>query len=145
MNGTIVVGIDGSAPSTAALRWAVDQAVAQHRTVTAVEVRQPVRLAPGTSYAPAPYGTTVPLGRGEHRLHDTVTAVLAGVRNPPKVAELRLRGEIGVELARVAHDAAMLVLGHQPHGRTTEFLFGHVTGECLRHATVPVVLVPEQT
>ena len=142
---TIVVGLDGSAASAAALRWAVEHAGAEHRTVTAVEVRSPVRLAPGTSYMMAPYGTTPPMERTRSRLHETVTAVreaMPNTPNTPEITELRLRGEPGIELARVARDATMLVLGLNPHGKMTEFLFGHITAECLRHADVPVVLVP---
>jgi nucleotide-binding universal stress UspA family protein len=67
------------------------------------------------------------------------------VPHAPKITELERRGEPGVELAKAAHNAAMLVLGHNPHGRTTEFLFGHVTAECLRDVGVPVVLVPATT
>lgn len=145
MNDTIVVGLDGSAASAAALRWAVERAEAEHRTVTAVEVRSPVRLAPGTSYAPGPYGTAPPLEHLRSRLHETVTAVRDTMPSAPEITERLLSGEPGVELARVARDAAMLVLGHNPHGKTTEFLFGHVTAECLRHAAVPVVLVPAPT
>ncbi|GAB1516711.1 universal stress protein [Actinophytocola sp. KF-1] len=141
MTSTIVVGVDGSPASATALRWAVDRAVAEHRTVTAVEVRVPVRLGPGTSYAPAPYGR-IPPERDGDIVHDTVAAVQKAVPNAPRIAELRRQGEPGIELARAAQGAAMLVLGHNPHGRTTEFLFGHVTNECLRHADVPVVLVP---
>jgi nucleotide-binding universal stress UspA family protein len=145
MSDTIVVGLDGSAASAAALRWAVEQAGAGHRTVTAVEVRPPVRLAPGTSYMLAPYGTTPPAEHMRSRLHETVAAVreaMPDTPNAPEIKELRLRGDAGIELARVARDATLLVLGHNPHGKTVEFLFGHVTAECLRHADVPVVLVP---
>jgi nucleotide-binding universal stress UspA family protein len=142
MSGTIVVGLDGSVASAAALRWAVDRAVAEHRTVTAVEVQAPTRLAPGTSYAPGPYGTAPPQERMHSRLHETVTAVRDTTFGAPAITELRLRGEPGHELTRVAKDAAMLVLGHNPHGKAAEFLFGQVTAECLRHADVPVVLVP---
>jgi nucleotide-binding universal stress UspA family protein len=145
MSGTIMVGVDGSAASEAALRWAVERATAEHRTVTAVEVRAPVRLMPGTSYAPAPYGLTPPPERAHSTLHDTVTAVRRTVRDAPEITELQPRGEAGTELAHLARNATMLVLGHTPHGRTTEFLFGRVTAECLHHAGVPVVLVPANT
>lgn len=144
MTGTIVVGVDGSPASVMALRWALSRAMAEQRTVVAVEVRVPVHLAPGTSYAPAPYGTTPP-DRRHVTLHDTVAAVRAGVPHAPKIAELQRRGEPGIELARAAHGAAMLVLGYHRHGRATEFLFGRVTSECLRHTEVPVVLVPDST
>ena len=142
MTGTIVVGVDGSPASVKALRWALSRAMAEQRTVTAVEVRVPVQLAPGTSYAPAPYGTTPP-ERHHVTLHDTVAAARAAVTDAPKIVELQRRGEAGIELARAAHGAAMLVLGYHRHGRTTEFLFGRVTNECLRHTDVPVVLVPD--
>jgi nucleotide-binding universal stress UspA family protein len=148
MNDTIVVGLDGSAASAAALRWAVEHAGADHRTVTAVEVQPPARLAPGTSYMLAPYGTTPPPEHTHSLLHETVTAVreaMPDTPNTPEITELRLRGDAGIELARVARNATMLVLGHNPHGKTVEFLFGRVTAECLRHADVPVVLVPAST
>lgn len=142
MTGAIVVGVDGSPASITALRWAIGRAKAEQRMVTAVEVRVPVRLSPGTSYAPAPYGTTPP-DRSHRTLHDTVHAARTAVKDPPRIAELQRRGEPGIELARAAHGAAMLVLGYHRHGRAAEFLFGHVTNECLRHVDVPVVLVPE--
>ncbi|MFI7680146.1 universal stress protein [Actinophytocola sp. NPDC049390] len=141
MTGTIVVGVDGSPASINALHWAVTRAKAEHRTLIAVEVRYPAHLLPGTSYAPAPYGTAPPR-RNASTLHDTVTAVREAEPTAPRITELHRSGEPGVELARAAHGAEMLVLGYNPHGRTTEFLFGRVTNECLRHADVPVVLVP---
>lgn len=142
MTGTIMVGVDGSPASITALRWAVERANAEHRTVTAVEVRYPTRLAPGASYSPAPYGA-IPPERNGSTLHDTVAAVQKAVPGAPSITELQRRGEPGIELARAAHGAAMLVLGHNPHGKAVDLLFGHVTSECLRHADVPVVLVPQ--
>ncbi|MFI7680446.1 universal stress protein [Actinophytocola sp. NPDC049390] len=141
MTGSIVVGVDGSPASVNALRWAVARAEAEHRTVVAVEVRYPAQLLPGTSYAPAPHGMAPPAPHGSV-LHDTVAAVREAGPTAPRITALRRSGAPGIELARAAHGAVMLVLGYNPRGRTTEFLFGRVTNECLRHADVPVVLVP---
>ncbi|HEY7596129.1 MAG TPA: universal stress protein [Actinophytocola sp.] len=139
----IVVGVDGSAASVAALRWAITRAMADHCTITAVEVRPRVHLAPGTSYAIQPYGTAPPAERLHTRLHDTVAATVATVADAPEIVEIQLEGDPGVELARAAADhGGMLVLGYHPHSRVSEFLLGRVTGECLRHARRPVVLVP---
>jgi nucleotide-binding universal stress UspA family protein len=140
--GNIVVGVDGSAASRAALRWAVDRAAADGGTVTAVEVTPPTRLAPGTSYAPAPYGIAPPLPRVVSPLHEIVTAVRNAVSDAPAITELRVRGEVGAELVRAAEQGELLVLGHIPHGRSTEFLFGRVIAECLWRVRCPVVLVP---
>lgn len=142
MNG-IVVGVDGSAASVAALRWAITQARAQRCPVTAVEVRPATRPLPGTSYAIQPYGSAPPVERTRARLHDTVTATVAMLEGAPEIVEMHLEGDPGVELARAAGGAgSTLVLGYTPHNRLTEFLLGRVTGECLRHARCPVVLVP---
>jgi nucleotide-binding universal stress UspA family protein len=142
MNG-FVVGVDGSAASVAALRWAVAQAAAQRCPITAVEVRPAEHPLPGTSYAIQPYGSAPPVERTRTRLHETVAAILATVKNPPHVVELHLQGDAAAELVRVAQEAqATLVLGYTPHSRVTEFLLGRVTGECLRHSRTPVVLVP---
>ena len=141
MTGTIVVGVDGSPASVAALRWAVARATAERRAVTAVEVRSPTQLTPSASYTPTPYGTPP---RHHDTVHDTVDAVRKAVPGAAKITVLERRGEPGIELARAAHGAEMLVLGHQRHGRAAEFLFGHVTHDCLRHVDVPVVLVPVQ-
>ncbi len=139
----IVVGVDGSAASVAALRWAINRAAAEHTTVTAVEVRPSVHLLPGSSYAVQPYGSAPPIERLRSRLHDTVAATVATIPDAPPVTELQLHGDPGAELARTASDSgSMLVLGYRPHSRVTEFLLGRVTGECLRHSRRPVVLVP---
>jgi nucleotide-binding universal stress UspA family protein len=136
----IVVGVDGSAASIAALRWALARATEEKCPVTAVEVHAPVHALPGTSYAVQPHGTAPPVTRT--LLHQTVAMAAAALPDAPEVAEVQLRGEPGVELAKAADGEAMLVLGYRPHSRVTEFLLGRVTGDCLRHARSPVVLVP---
>jgi nucleotide-binding universal stress UspA family protein len=140
-SGNVVVGVDGSDASRAALRWAVERAAADGGTVTAVEVIRPVRLGPGTSYAPAPYGIAPPLSRTPSRLHEFVDAARDAVPGAPTITELQVRGEPGIELTKAAEGGVLLVLGHIPHGRTTEFLFGQVVADCVRHARCPVVLV----
>jgi nucleotide-binding universal stress UspA family protein len=81
----IVVGVDGSPASHAALRWAVRRAALDKATVIAVEVGPHPRLAPGTSYAVSPYGVVPPLERITHpaRLRDAVQAALGSMRDAP--------------------------------------------------------------
>lgn len=136
----IVVGVDGSAASIAALRWALTRAADEKRPITAVEVHEPAHALPGTSYAVQPHGTAPPTTRTW--LHQTVSAVAAALPDAAEVTEVRLHGDPGLELARAGEGEAMLVLGYRPHSRVTEFLLGRVTGDCLRHARCPVVLVP---
>lgn len=143
----IVVGVDGSAESLAALRWAIRRAARDHTTVTAVEVGHRPRLAPGTSYAIQPYGMAPPIERVTHpaRLHTAVDAAVGAMRGAPTVMELHVEGEPGIELTRIAESAAMLVLGHSRRGRLAELVLGGTASECLRTARCPVVLVPADT
>lgn len=142
MNG-IVVGVDGSAASAAALRWAITHARAERCPVRAVEVRPQAHPMPGSSYAVQPYGWAPPVERTRTRLHDTVKAAVAAIEDGLEIVEMQVKGDPGVELARIAHSTgSTLVLGHTPHGRLTEFVFGRVTSECLRRSRQPVVLVP---
>lgn len=138
----IVVGVDGSPASVAALRWSISRARAEGCQVTAVEVHAPPHYLPGTSYSPAPYGTAPPAERQTSRLAATVAAALAAEPEAPEIVELFVEGEPDSELARIANDGRMLVLGRNTHGRISELLLGHVTSGCLRRARWPVVLVP---
>lgn len=140
----IVVGFDGSFASHAALRWAIARAARDNASVTAVEVGRRPRPAPGTSYAIQPYGMAPPIERVSHAsgLRDAVAAARGSTRTTPPVVELHVDGEPGVELARFAESAAMLVLGHTPRGRLAELVLGGTATECLRHARCPVVLIP---
>lgn len=139
----MIVGVDGSVASVAALRWAIAEARVQRCPITAVEVRPPAHPLPGTSYALQPHGSAPPAERTRSRLHETVAATVATVRDAPHIVEMHMLGDPGVELPRVALAAgATLVLGYTPHSGVTEFLLGRVTGECLRQSRLPVVLVP---
>ena len=102
----IVVGYDGSSASHTALRWAINRATRDDATVTAVEVTHPSRLAPGTSYAVQPYGMAPPIERVGRRssLHEAVLAARGSHASTP-VVELRVDGEPGVELTRIAEGA----------------------------------------
>jgi nucleotide-binding universal stress UspA family protein len=146
-SGQIVVGVDGSAESMTALRWAIRHATRNHATVTAVEVSHRPRLAPGTSYAIQPYGMAPPIERIRHstRLHAAVVAARGSMRDAPPVTELHVEGEPGVELTHIAESAAMLVLGHSPRSRLADLILGGTATECLRTARCPVVLVPAHT
>ena len=139
----IVVGFDGSSASHAALRWAISRANRDDATVTAVEVTHPSRLAPGSSYAVQPYGVAPPIERASRRssLHEAIQAA-RGPRVSTPVVEVRVDGEPGVELARIAEGAAMLVLGHTPHTRISQLILGSTGADCLRHARCPVVFIP---
>jgi len=139
----VVVGVDGSAASRAALRWAARQALGDRATVIAVEVYRPAWLAPSLSYAALSYGAARPTGPvvpPEPRMPPMVAALPDDER--AVVTQVHDEGDPAGVLLEHADAASMLVLGHTQHGRLARLLAGSVASDCLRHARCPVVLVP---
>ncbi|TNC24811.1 universal stress protein [Amycolatopsis alkalitolerans] len=144
---TLVVGVDGSPQSEAALRWAITEATPGNDSVRAVLVRARDDLLPGTSYAIQPHGRR-PVARDEDYaalLRATVEKALQGQENPPAVEEIIADGDPGTELIKESAAADLLVVGSHGARLVTELLVGSVATQCVRHAHCPVVVLPSQT
>jgi nucleotide-binding universal stress UspA family protein len=140
----IVVGVDGSAASAAAVRWAVREARLRHATVHLIcAYDDDARLR--APYASSSWTTRL------HQRHAAARAVLdlateaASRRLPPErlISELAKEPPARALLDRAA-DAQMLVLGttrpeRQP-GQPPPAM-GPVARTCLRLAPCPVVVV----
>ncbi|WP_282703524.1 universal stress protein [Streptomyces sp. CC219B] len=138
----IVVGVDGSEASVAALRWAAGQARTLGTPVVAVHAWQPstAGLAP---YAPASGRPTV----AEERLRAAglLASAVAEAIGPHTGADVRAvvaEGPPARVLLQHARGALLLALGRTPHDQGVVPAVGSVSRACLRHATVPVVTVP---
>ena len=135
----IVAGVDGSASSVEALRWAVWQAGLTGGTVDAVIAWQPPAasgLAWGLSVADeTDYGEIA-----AKVLADAVgQAVHAGskARVRPVVAE----GNAAEVLLDAADGADLLVVGCRGHGGFARALLGSVSQHCTHHSRCPVVVI----
>jgi nucleotide-binding universal stress UspA family protein len=138
----LVVGVDGSPESGAALGFAVAEARrrgAVLRVVVAYE--RPVDWA-------AAYGLPAPASAVELRAsvvaqtRRAVDRVLATDPAPPKVEIVTRVGPAAQALVAAAEGADLLVLGHQGRGGYASMLIGSVCLECLVHAPCPVTVVP---
>jgi nucleotide-binding universal stress UspA family protein len=128
--GRIVVGIDASDHSRAALAWAVRHATAVGATVVATAAwHEPVQTSPIGARSHETFRE-----QARSRIHDAINAVGA-VDVVPDVQE----GRAGEVLLDRAAEADLLVLGHTG-GRVAPA--GQVAQQCLRQAPCPVVLVP---
>jgi nucleotide-binding universal stress UspA family protein len=136
----IVVGVDGSDGSKAALRWAVAEARLHQATVLAVQAWEaPVVVATPVGVVP-PFGPvdTALRAAADSLLAEAVAAVPAdGVTVESTVVE----GPAGGVLCEASAAAALLVVGASGHGRVAEALIGSVSHYCTRHAPCPVVVV----
>jgi nucleotide-binding universal stress UspA family protein len=136
-DNVIVVGVDGSAPSREALRWAADQARLIGATLHAVMAWEyPVH------YAWGPMEPYVDWAENAGKvLAETVAHVLGG-DDTITARESVLAGHPAHVLIEAARDARLLVVGSRGHGGFTGALLGSVSQYCAHHATCPVVIVP---
>ncbi|MFE5581124.1 universal stress protein [Kitasatospora sp. NPDC056531] len=132
----IVVGVDGSAPSKAALRWAIGQAVLTGATVHAVAAWE----------YPSLYGWFAPMVDDgfEQTARRTLSAEVNEVVGPERSVEVReslVLGHAAEVLLEAAEDADLLVLGSRGRGTFARTLLGSVSTRCAVHGVCPVVIV----
>lgn len=137
----VVVGVDGSPGSRAALQYALADAArrgAGLRVVAAVQ--QP-------EYWSALYGTTAPrpvpdvVAGVESEVRRFVAEVVAETPDEVPVTVEARAGSPAQVLTRAAEDAAVLVLGHRGRGAIRSAVLGSVGLSCVLHASCPVTVV----
>jgi nucleotide-binding universal stress UspA family protein len=137
----IVVGVDGSDCSKAALRWAMTQARLTDSTVEAVLAWH----APGTSGAG--YGWATAAAANDNNaayaakvLNDTIAEVAGQVPQPVNVLAQALPGHPAEVLLHAAKGATLLVVGSRGRNGFTGMLLGSVSQHCVQHAPCSVVV-----
>jgi len=140
----LVVGVDDSPGSRAALAWALEHARESGRQVVAINVVEP--LVPLDFAGAGFYSTTAvdsrAVRRAAHELLERSVRNVAGSRSVDVQTQVIEGQNPGQVLVRAARDAYMLVVGtHHRHG--LGFLLGSTAASCVRHAICPVMVVPE--
>ncbi|SCK08696.1 universal stress protein [Streptomyces sp. WMMB 322] len=137
MTGTVVVGLDGSAQSRAAARWAASEAVSREAVLDLVHV-----VASGPSAGPAvPAGElgSVP-GQGEMITREADEEL---AERHPRLRMTRrvLTGRPDRLLCELTSGSDLVVLGSRNLDPVAGFLIGSVALRVVAHARCPVVLV----
>lgn len=133
-DGRIVVGVDGSEPARAALRWALGQARLTGAALDAVTAWEYPLFSTGEVLLPP---------------HDPETAArrllgdeVRGARpDGIVVREHVAAGHPAQALVDAASEADLLVVGSRGRGAFTAALLGSVAHYCVQHAPCPVVVV----
>lgn len=139
----VVVGIDGSAESRAALRFALEEGARRDTTVRVVSALLPVQ------YRPEAYGLTGPPDVAELKADLRATArraVADAVAEEPRLACVPVElhevvGRPAVVLVEQARGADLLVVGHRGRGGFTSAMLGSVGLQCVLHAPCAVTVV----
>jgi nucleotide-binding universal stress UspA family protein len=132
----IVVGVDGSAPSKAALAWAARQARLTGAVVEAVIAWD----------VPAITGYPVPVTgvNWEELATEIVTGAIAEIAASAEPLEIRHKvahGNAAQVLLDAAAGADLLVVGSRGHGGFAKALLGSTSQHAVHHATCPVVVI----
>lgn len=165
----IVVGVDGTADSRAALCWAVDQA-----GPTGARVRAVAGWAPAAVLGAGPVIGAEPLAAGalpvagmvpgsagmvpgsdgldggamdaalQDRAGRWLSAAMADLPpDPQRQVDLQVaQGDAATVMLDAAENAELLVIGNAGRGALAGAVTGSVALRCAHHARCPVVLVP---
>jgi nucleotide-binding universal stress UspA family protein len=138
----IVVGIDESPASAAALRWAVDQS---HATGLPLRLVRTWRVSASTSAAiRSGAGEYIEAATADARARATrwvLDTLGADATRVPWTLEVH-EGGAGPVLVDVSHDAQLVVVGTHEHTGLHRAVSGSVSHYVLSHADRPVVAVP---
>jgi nucleotide-binding universal stress UspA family protein len=140
----IVVGVDGSSSSRAALRWAVRQAKLTGASVeTLTAWRAPTLVGLGGQF------TEVDASGGEDgtikaSAESMLRAEIDEVAGPSDGAQIKAQvgeGSAAQLLLNAAEGATMVVVGSRGHGGITGTLLGSVGQTLAQHAPCPVLII----
>jgi nucleotide-binding universal stress UspA family protein len=142
MRNEIVVGLDNSASSKAALNWAAEQANSTGTVLRAVHVLDwPYGLSTVGFPAPLNY-MDVRREEIEDSYREAIVAEFEAVSPALDWILQFASGDAGHILVEQSKDARLLVVGTREHAGLRRLLSSSVSHYCLRHAACPVVAVP---
>lgn len=136
-NAPIVVGVDGTPASDQALRWAMDEATLRNC---------PLHVVHAWTFEPmVDWNETSAqerLRQSEALLEKAVKATLEGRPEQPEIERRSLRGDAAEVLEEASKGAALLVVASHTGHRLRQIVMGSTSMHCVRHASVPVVVIP---
>ena len=135
----IVVGVDGSEESRAALRWAVGQARLTSAIVEAVTVWK----YPSTLGYNAPFSSDDFATWADESLSGCVSDALEEGK-PVDIRKTVVHGDATKALLEAAHGAQLLVVGNRGHSGLSAALLRSVGHQCAHHVTCPLILVSRE-
>lgn len=138
--GPVVVGVDGSGLSRAAVEFAADEAAVRGARLHAVHAyTHPASAGPG-DMQPLVYEESQLRGEEDRVLADALSG-LAERRPEVPVTRQAVHGRPVAALTEASREAQLLVVGRRGRGELTGLLLGSVSQGVLHHADCPVAVV----
>jgi nucleotide-binding universal stress UspA family protein len=134
--GSVVVGVDGSPASDAALEWATDFATARHLPLCILHGAGDL----GDNLIPFKEDAREMLSRASRRITDHALEIVTR-RAPDLDVEIHTRFEDARQALLDVDQASMVVLGTRGRGPIKSLLLGSVSQAVASHSSYPVTLV----
>jgi nucleotide-binding universal stress UspA family protein len=137
----ILVGVDGSAESDAAIRWATREATMRGVPITLMHVVPPI------PEWPTPSRQSEIAEVWEQNAHDVIeqarkTVVASGGESdPPDLRAEVVSSTVAPTLIHASQHARMIVMGSRGMGALGRFLLGSVSSGLVHHAHCPVAII----
>ena len=137
----VVVGIDGSRESEAALRFAAEEAKLRGALLRIVCASEPSASGNlGAAFAPTPDEFV----HAEHHAEEVLRGALQQLKGEPlEVEAVAEEGGPAAILLEQAAGAELLVVGSRGLGTAKRLMLGSVSHDLAQHARCPVVIVRE--
>ena len=142
MSAKVVVGVDGSPPSDAALRWAADEAAGRGATLEIVHAWNMPYVGDVAGMAISVCDPDDVIASAQHVLDAAVKA--ATRTDGPQITAKLAHGDAARALLDAAAEADLLVVGSRGRGGFAGLLLGSVSQQCTHHAPCPIVVVPHR-
>jgi nucleotide-binding universal stress UspA family protein len=140
--GAVVVGVDGSTSSAAAVAWAADEAGRRHAVLRLVHAYRLPTMAGYPGYNAIPDDLLEQLrAAGEHLL-DTTAAALADDHPDLTIVRTLFQGRGEQALRSLSEHAQLTVVGHAAATRAAGVLLGSVAFAVTATNPVPVAVIP---
>ena len=138
----IMVAVDGSAESDAAVRWAAREALLREADVTLVHVVAPVVVTWPVGYLRASYAEWQE-ENAQNAIEQAQKIFQAEVGNemPPAVKAQVIHDYVAPGLVAASRDAEMIVAGSRGLGAISGTLLGSISRTLLHHARCPVAII----
>ncbi|WP_037364449.1 universal stress protein [Nakamurella lactea] len=142
MTQRLVVGVDGSAGSRAAIEWAIAEAQLRGAELEVTAAWEfPYAWGEAAAWAPGGDGGLAEAAGAE------ATALLDQILDGPQpdwLHVLTVEGPPARVLVERSADADLLVVGSRGRGGFATLLLGSVSMACVQHARCPVTVVPSR-